>query len=359
MTELRFNELVHLKLYNEATAEELRELEDFIKSNPEKAIELQILTELLQPKNKLKETDNETISRHLQRLSNYLSEPVLKFEKTKIKETRWLRIVHLSYKKITSIAVAASLLAIGIFLYFNHSFVLDRKLTHLNEVNTKLGSRIYLTLPDGSQVWLNSSSHLSYSNDFTGAEREVYLEGEAFFDVKADKTRPFIIHTPKTTVRVLGTAFNVKCYPEDKTNEITVIRGSVEVTLNETKEKKRLKPNDKLIVFNEGYYIQSSTQDTIQKLILTNPTAYDHQGNLVETSWVKNVLAFRNEKFEDLAKKLERWYNVEIIFNDDSIKEEVFFGSFKNENIYEVMQALSITGKFHYLIVNNKIFITK
>jgi transmembrane sensor len=119
----------------------------------------------------------------------------------------------------------------------------------LTQVQTRMGTRTNLLLPDGTTVWLNAGSTLTYPLPFTGPNREVILEGEAFFDVAKNPTHPFIVHASSVNIRVLGTSFDVKAYARDKTMETTLIRGSIEVTLrNRPQSRIVLKPNEKLVV---------------------------------------------------------------------------------------------------------------
>ena len=120
-----------------------------------------------------------------------------------------------------------------------------------NEIATLPGTHSKTILPDGSTVWLNAGSKLTYNKNFNTATREVELSGEAYFDVKKDEHHPFIIHTSAMHIKVLGTAFNVKSYPGDKSSETSLIRGSIEVTMNNRpQEKIILHPSEKLVVMN-------------------------------------------------------------------------------------------------------------
>ena len=151
-------------------------------------------------------------------------------------------------------AVASVLIVVfGGWLWFGNQSS-DAKGQKQEIIEAQNGSRSRSVLPDGSTVWLNAGSKLYYENDFTGATREVRLEGEAFFDVVKKTDRPFIVHTSGIDIKVLGTAFNVKSYPEDKTVETTLYRGSVKVFRHEESETGaiHLKPNEKLILSKEA-----------------------------------------------------------------------------------------------------------
>ncbi|MGZ3819217.1 MAG: FecR family protein [Mucilaginibacter sp.] len=236
------------------------------------------------------------------------------------------------------------------------------------EVATHYGKRINTTLPDGSKVWLNSGSNIKYAAAFgANGKREVELNGEAFFDVVHDSKHPFIVHAGKFNVVVLGTAFNVKAYATDSTMETTLIRGKV-VVLNQTKPGSRivLLPNEKLTVKTNNIVKntlvktkdQEAQKDTAS--FAYSKTAIKENvvdGSVDETSWVSNKLVFKKERFNELAEHLDRWYNVEIVFDNDKYTKEEFTGAFKDQNIDEVMRALQLSGSFHYTMTNNKIHI--
>ncbi len=219
-------------------------------------------------------------------------------------------------------------------------------------------TRSQLILSDGSTVLLNSDSHLRFPPSFDGhTTREVFLDGEAFFDVSKDPDHPFIIHTGKMDVRVLGTAFNVKSYSNDPQKEATLIRGSIEVTFTDRpSDRIILKPKDKLVL---GGAI-GHTDVTIAPLRDTRPEAADkyklteltyyrpHDSTVVETSWTENKLAFRQEEFQNLARRMERWYGVTIVFDNKALERITFSGLFEKETIEEALHALQLSEKFGY-----------
>jgi transmembrane sensor len=217
-------------------------------------------------------------------------------------------------------------------------------------------------LPDGSRVWLNASSDLTYDKDFGKNLREVNLVGEAFFDVVKDPAHPFIIHTKVIDVKVLGTKFDVKAYPNDAYTETSLIRGSVEVTVkNRPNEKHYLKPNEKVSVANNiGERLEKVTKS--RPLILTESLTYYHADNtIIETSWVDNKLVFQeNETFKDVALKMERWFGgVNISFADEDVANYRIYGSFTTETITQALDALHEAFRFNYKRTGNNILITK
>lgn len=231
---------------------------------------------------------------------------------------------------------------------------------HVNEINSKPGAKTKMRLPDGSQVWLNSSSKLTYQGDFNKTVREVTLEGEGFFDIAKDPGKPFIVHTHGIDIKVLGTAFNVKCYAADETIETTLLRGAIEVIRKDDPAAPAitLKPNEKLVYIKNTpkHTSLAQTTSTTNTELITENIDIIHipvnipDSNKTETSWVYNRLIFEGDNFTELAKKMERWFNVTIVFKDEKIKNYRFKGSFANESINEALEALQFTKHFSYEI---------
>ena len=220
---------------------------------------------------------------------------------------------------------------------------------------TPKGKKSTLTLSDGTKVIMNADSRLQFPKEFSGTTREVYLTGEAFFDVAHNGKVPFIIHTNKISIKVLGTEFNVKSYPGDSTTETTLIHGLIEVTLNDRPDDRIiLKPKEKLVVSN-------TASEKISTEIKTVPAAHSAEllisslhyisksdSAVVETSWMDNKLVFQDESFGKLAEDMERKYDVAIQFKNDAVKNYHFTGIFENETIREALDALQLTEKFNY-----------
>jgi ferric-dicitrate binding protein FerR (iron transport regulator) len=246
-----------------------------------------------------------------------------------------------------------------------------RQVAEKSEVSTKYGSKTKLVLPDGTQVWLNSGTKLSYTKAYGNRLREVSLSGEAYFDVVKNPERPFVIHTSKINIKVLGTAFNVKSYPGEKKTETSLVRGSIEVTFNSRpSEKIILKPNEKLIVSNEEEPepVKPAKNNLIPNIVvhqqepiiaISHLTYEPKDSTVIETSWMENKLIFRSESFEDLALRMERWYGISIRFGDEAVKKKKLNGTFENENIEQALQALQLIVPFKYIINKKEILIQR
>jgi transmembrane sensor len=230
---------------------------------------------------------------------------------------------------------------------------------------SRAGERKSFQLPDGSKVMLNAGSTLTMAQDFNTSSREITLEGEAFFDVSHNPGKPFIIHTTTMNVKVLGTVFNVKAYPADKTAETSLLKGSVEITLkNDAKKKIILRPNEKIVLPN---VVTEKPAEPKTK----NPKPKTHVDYTIaaltyidsavkEVSWTENRLAFTENSFEEIAPVLERWYNVTITIEDEAVKQYEFTATFDQKNIIEILNYLQMTRQFDYIIEkNNQIIIRK
>lgn len=266
---------------------------------------------------------------------------------------------------------AAATLLLGIFaLYYSKSVLFkDQSLTtKWFQRSTQPAVRAKIILSDGTTVTLNSATTLKYPDRFAGNTREVYLNGEAYFDVHKDHKHPFIIHANKMNVRVLGTSFNVKSYVNEPVSETTLIRGSVEVTLSDRpSDRIILKPQEKLIVKNNTLI---KNQEHLKDLpaakegakgtnyALTSLTHFNNNDKtIVETSWVQNKLVFSDKDFSELSVQLERWYGVHFVFTSERMKAERFSGIFEKETLAEALDALKIVTPFKYRIIKSTVYI--
>lgn len=349
--------LLILKLSGEASEPQLNELNELLWQDPELAAQAASVESVWRGKDAVAENTDELFSRHLQRLSDETAEntPFYQDFRPRRRRLRWL---------VAATATAACL-AIVFFLTrpeSMHSAKNPAPLTSGNSVSTRNGSKSKLQLPDGTQVWLNSGSNISYESGFGDSTRQVRLTGEAFFDVAKDNARPFIIHTATVDIKVLGTAFNVRSYPEEKATETSLIRGAVEITLKANADKKIfLKPNEKLIVSNDSSWLEKdSSHDTRKKptvMTLTQVHHLDTDSVASEVLWTKNKLVFDGETLGEVALKLERWYGVSVIIQGEELKNTEYTGVFSDDNLTDVLYALQLSGNFKYVVRKNEVII--
>jgi len=365
--------LLSLQLSGEASPEEIEELKTLLTEHPEQTIRAEVLRNLWATKNQPATASHteSAFNRHLQRLSNHLSQPVLLYEHNDAAITEQNNVEKTvvtnpgKYRGILwAASVAAAVIIVALLaLETNNKQVLKNELA-ANVVTTRPGSKSKVQLPDGTQVWLNADSKISYKNNFLGDIREVTLSGEAFFDVVKDKTRPFIIHTGSIDLKVLGTAFNVRSYPNEKTTETSLIRGSVEILLHNNPDKKYiLKPNEKLVVNNSitkaaGSKNQDENTGQDQQIMTLSKILFDKQDSSnIETRWTNDLLDFDGTPFANIVTELERLYKVRFIIKDEKLKQVRFTGVFSNKSLDEVMEALRISGQFQYKFKNDVVIV--
>lgn len=372
--------LLSRKLAGEATTLELAELDDLIEKYPYNKLPLEVIEEYWGIAcEKDRDFLEATYHLHLDRLKKHgfdLTETQADIYATDINPH--LPAINFKQRPFKKLIAIGSFLLISVSLFF--MFIANKKklLTDSNaivgklnqsEVSTKNGSRTKIQLPDGTSVWLNGSSKLVYNNEQYGKSiREVTLTGEGYFDVIKNPEKPFIIHTSKMDIKVLGTVFNVRCYPGEKNTETSLLRGSIEVTLRSRREKIMLKPSEKLIVSDDIVAVPEKVQDADkpvaivshdQIIVLRHLTVLPKDSTIVETAWVENRLVFSSELFEDVALKMEKWYGVQIQFSNEKLKKELLTATFRKETIAEALRALQLTTRFNYKIDKDTITISK
>jgi ferric-dicitrate binding protein FerR (iron transport regulator) len=281
--------------------------------------------------------------------------------------------------KVFSLVVRyAAILIIGFglaWLFFARNNLSSPASTNAEEfykVTVAYGSKSTIELPDGSVVTLNSGSTLKYPGTFAASERTVVLDGEAFFDVKKNPSSPFLVKTKDITVRVLGTSFNVKSYSDENLTETTLVTGKVEIVRNNITNKAEvtdkplvLTPNQKAVFYREsntlalGEDAQTQVDNSIADPLDLKVLVQKEIKTEAVTSWKNNVLVFNSEPFNDIVKKLERWYNVEVTLKYSKLSPVVFSGKFDKESIQEVLHALSLIEPFKYEVNKNQILIYK
>lgn len=244
------------------------------------------------------------------------------------------------------------------------------------EITVPAGSKTKLKLPDGSEVWLNSQSKLSYASNYNQTAREVKLEGEGYFKVAHNTERPFLVHTSKISIRALGTEFNVKCYSDEGLIETTLVKGSVKIEQNAAKTSSNanaviLKPNEKLIFVKQtGKLYSDSLQISLKAGMQPGVTAAKEEVreekiivNAIDVkpliAWKEDKLVFSGEKFEEIKPRLERWYGVSIQIQDNNILSYRFKGSFEKETLEQALAALKLAAYFKYSIYKDQVIITK
>jgi transmembrane sensor len=212
----------------------------------------------------------------------------------------------------------------------------------MNQIIIPYGKRSGITLADGSHIWLNSGSQLSYPSEFGSNSREVFLTGEAFFDISTDASRPFYVTTKDIRIRVLGTCFNVSSYTEDNFSQTVLLRGKVSVSQNK--------------VFSKSLQLEPGERFTYDKS--KNTFARDNVDIKLFSSWVDGFLIFENEPTTEIFKKLERYYNQQIIA-DQALDGITFSGKLDlKDDIRDVLNNIAFASSLH-VTQNGTYFIIK
>lgn len=235
-------------------------------------------------------------------------------------------------------------LLVSLFFVFRHAQP-NSALFADNVVKVSRGVVSYLHLPDGTQVWLNSGSRLTYSNTFNKESRNVTLEGEAYFEVTKNPKKPFIVQGKEVAVKVLGTKFDVKSYTEDAAVVVTLLEGSVHLSdvKNLSSSPLLLKPDERATFMKEN-----------NKLIVSKVNAKN------ACEWIHGNLIFDDEELGQIVKCLEREYNITIKVQDREINQLRFYGKFRNtQPIEEILNIMTANQKFHYNQKENMITFSK
>jgi ferric-dicitrate binding protein FerR (iron transport regulator) len=224
--------------------------------------------------------------------------------------------------RVAAVLIVGLLITSGILYLENQNFIQG-----VTVIETPRGEKSKVYLPDGTEVWLNASSRLSY-NSFSKKERKVSLAGEAFFKVKRNESAPFTVKTSNCEVEVLGTEFNVMAYGQLKRNEITLFKGKVNVKTDK----------------------ESAVLDVGDRLLIVNNSFTKEKANLDQTSgWVENKFNFNKVPLEELILRLENWYDVDIQYDSKQKEAIVFSGTFKNEEtIWQVLDAINVYIPIQY-----------
>ena len=239
-------------------------------------------------------------------------------------------------------AVVAIIIAVGCISYWQGEVNVKDTFADIS-VEAPLGSKTKLYLPDGTLVWLNAGSRMTYSQGFGVDNRKVELEGEGYFEVKRNEKIPFFVKTKDLQLQVLGTKFNFRDYPEDHEVVVSLLEGKVGLNNLLREEKEAVLSPDERAVLNKANGLL-----TVESVTASNAS-----------QWTDGYLFFDEELLPDIAKELERSYNVKIHIATDSLKTFRFYGNFvrREQNIQEVLEALASTEKMQYKIEERNITI--
>jgi len=255
------------------------------------------------------------------------SEQLIHFYKTQLDNSRRARTILLY--RFTAVA---AILIVGIVASLLIPNGAVQKPNQLSVFSVPLGSRSKVILFDGTEVNLNSGSTLTYSNDYNSGRRQVTLTGEGFFKVKSDKKHPFSVKTADFEVEATGTQFNICAYDNDLFSNTTLAEGIVALRMSNSGQMLKIIPGEKFKLNR----LQNSY----------NQAAVDVESEL---AWKNGEFIFKSIPFSELVKRLERWYDVKLIWSGKNLESFSYTGRFKNqETIWQVLDALKLTSPINY-----------
>ncbi len=315
----RLWELSIAKLHNEASVNELAELDKLLEDQNKQKVYHEI-TSLYGDVAKAKELRKFSENRSWKTVSKQIN--------GKVKRMLW------SFSKYAALIIVAFLLGTLITSQYNKR----SELVRFAEVSVPLGQMSEMTLYDGTKVWLNSGTTIRYSSKFGKDNRKISLEGEAFFEVTKDEI-PFKVELKNVEVEVLGTRFNVVSYIDEDFSQITLIKGKVNINDQSNRKIAELKPSEQI-------YIDDNTNKATISKVETN----------FYTSWIEGKIVFDHQPLSEISRKLERWYNVDIQFEESSIGDLCFSGTIlKHKPFNQIVTAfgLLLPVDINYMHINN------
>ncbi len=317
------------KIINKESLKDSKELLDFVSQSDENTREYirhKNLWALMQTGS---EMDQDSVSKGFQKVKRKLT-------------NKGKSLVLLPVLKYAAIVVFALLGG-----YFLNSVDFNNKIA-MNEIVVPKGNRTSVILPDGSKVWLSNGTKLVYPETFKGDTRNVELEGEGFFEVTHDENQPFIVNVGNHRIKVLGTKFAVVAYPGEDNVKAELISGKIQFDINVGDTEGNAKS---FLVEPMHSLVYDKTSGKMYESVVPDGF-YDY--------WQKGTYRFKDESFSSLAVKIQRIYNVEIIFEEEELKNRTFTGTLSvDDNIYTLMEAFkSASGEpFDYSYESGKIYI--
>jgi ferric-dicitrate binding protein FerR (iron transport regulator) len=332
MNKDRISELMARKLSGEATQDELRELQEHLSADAAADERSRVLDQFW---SRQEHETHPSVEENLKKVLIGLNlspanTPVIRLKR----RNSW----------IWAAAAVLMFLVVGAIMFYVRREASDALASLVEKHNAK-GTKSIIQLSDGSKIWLNADSKLKYPEIFKGSAREVYLNGEAFFDVAKSNGHPFIIHLASGTIQVLGTSFNVRAYDSEPVVETSVATGKIAfIPKYKTAHKKQdtvyLAPDHKASYALEAEELRTTATSSSE-----------------DKAWTEGKLLFRGTTMEQIAVELERSFGKKVVFVDEGPKAFVFTGSFENNTLDEIMYYLSITKNFSYKITNTELLI--
>lgn len=216
-------------------------------------------------------------------------------------------------------------------------YIAQHRAIDVIETITEAGQKSNIILPDGSRVWLNSASKVSYNSDFNVKNRNISLQGEAYFEVAEGHDHPFVVKAQDISVTAIGTKFNIRAYNEDNTITTTLVEGKV--MTEASSQTLMLNPN------------QEAVYDKVSGIISKSNLKDDAYA----VPWMQNSILFQNHSLEEIAVILERMYNVNIVFDDEIVRKYSFTGLIRNNSLSNILELISGTSPVNYTMTTDTI----
>lgn len=311
-------------LFSQATAEQINQLSSWIRTN--KAISDWLEQQIA---NSSSSIDKDIQLRMFSAIKNQIKKEIPTKE---IQNVR--RFTLKGWMKVAAIFLLPLISGLFVYLAMNISNS-SAKLV----VSVDRGQKASVVLPDGSKAWINSLSELTYSNDFNRNDRILYLDGEAFFEVKPNPKKPFIVRTKHISVEALGTSFGVKAYHDDLYTSGILMTGKVKVST--PVGNAILHPNERI------------TYDAINRTAIKSKVA-----NATDfTGWIHNELRFENESLSSIAKTIQRIYNIDIVFSSERLKKLRYTGTVENNSLESMLNMIALTSPISFEINSDTIIL--
>lgn len=319
-------EIFERYIQNKASEEEVKLLIFWIKNNKKiiQWLEEQIMT------------STDEMDQDIQmRILNQVKAKITDANTQKVYAERNITIFRLkTWLQIAAMLLIPLLTAAGMYLYMS-----DRNDLQPLIVSVERGQKARVVLPDGSKVWLNSLSKLTYQNDFNIKNRKLKLDGEAYFEVAHNPQRPFIVECNDMTVEALGTSFGIEAYTEDELISSILMEGKVRVTT----------PNGITTLLPNERVLYNKKNNKLSKTNVRNAQEF--------TGWIHNTLRFENESLNEIAKNIQRQYNVEIVFDTDRLRNLRFTGTVENNSLESVLNIIALTSPISFKVDSQRVIL--
>ena len=345
------DEIIIRFLQDNATAEEKTLLESWLKENKSNQIEFESIRKTWDLTSRLNQIRSLDVITARKRIKGAIPE----FRKSKGMFYYW--------QKIAAIIIIPLMISVAGYFYFFSQRLNDK--VFQQTITSSYGTRNHLSLPDGTEVWLNSGSEIRFPSKFIDNRREVFLEGEAFFKVTDDKLRPFYVNLGEMSVKAEGTSFNIAAYKKDNAFETTLISGEILLVKRRQTRKDiilfKMEPNQhtiydksmkKITLYEEELVSETDASDIgVIKSVDAGPIPQEvDKFENKYTSWINGKLIFRNDPMDEVVKRLGRWYNVDIQLQDTILYDFRYTATFIDETLEQVLDLLKLSAPMEYSI---------